>query len=86
MCLGRGDQARGQLSGCPARRRARRRPASSDVIVSEARVSLISLRNRGPRKKTRTKLCENAVGDGTYLADPDFEWEEEVEETKHGGS
>ena len=29
---------------------------------------------------------EDAVGDGTYLADPDFEWEEEVEETKHGGS
>ena len=24
--------------------------------------------------------------DGTYLADPDLEWEEEVEETKHGGS
>ena len=22
----------------------------------------------------------------SYLADPDFEWEEEVEETKHGGS
>ena len=29
---------------------------------------------------------EDAVGDGTYFADPDFEWEEEVEETKHGGS
>ena len=35
---------------------------------------------------------EGAVRDGTYLADPDFEWEEEEEETrdqapsKHGGS
>ena len=29
---------------------------------------------------------EDAVGDGTYFADPNFEWEEEVEETKHGGS
>ena len=32
------------------RRRARRRPASSDAIASEAWVSLISLRNRGPKK------------------------------------
>ena len=31
-------------------------------------------------------LFEDAVGDGTYFADPNFEWEEEVEETKHGGS
>ena len=29
-------------------------------------------------------LFEDAVGDGTYFADPNFEWEEEVEETKHG--
>ena len=35
--------------------------------------------------RTQTQF-EGAVGDGTYLADPDFEWEEEVEETKHGGS
>ena len=31
-------------------------------------------------------LFEDAVGDGTYFADPNCEWEEEVEETKHGGS
>ena len=31
-------------------------------------------------------LFEDAVGDGTYFADPNYEWEEEVEETKHGGS
>ena len=32
-------------------------------------------------------LFEDAVGDGTYFADPNFEWgEEDVEETKHGGS
>ena len=33
-------------------------------------------------------LFKDAVGDGTYFADPNFEWEweEEVEETKHGGS
>ena len=31
-------------------------------------------------------LFEDTVGDGTYFADPNFEWEEEVEETKHGGS
>ena len=30
-------------------------------------------------------LFEDAVGDGTYFADPNFEWEEEVEETKQGG-
>ena len=30
-------------------------------------------------------LFEDAVGDGTYFADPNCEWEEEVEETKHGG-
>ena len=31
-------------------------------------------------------LFEDAVGDGTYFADPNFEWEEEAEETKHGRS
>ena len=36
-------------------------------------------------------LFEDAVGDGTYFADPNFEWEEQVEESrsrrpKHGGS
>ena len=31
-------------------------------------------------------LFEDAVGDGTYFADPNCEWEEEVEETRHGGS
>ena len=31
-------------------------------------------------------LFEDAVGDGTYFTDPNFEWGEEVEETKHGGS
>ena len=31
-------------------------------------------------------LFEDAGGDGTYFADPNCEWEEEVEETKHGGS
>ena len=31
-------------------------------------------------------LFEDAVGDGTYFADPNYEREEEVEETKHGGS
>ena len=36
--------------------------------------------------ESETAQFEDAVGDGTYLADPDFEWEEEVEETKHGGS
>ena len=31
-------------------------------------------------------LFEDTVGDGTYFAEPKFQWEEEVEETKHGGS
>ena len=31
-------------------------------------------------------LFEDAVGDGTYFADPNYEREEEVEEAKHGGS
>ena len=56
-------QARGQLSGFPARRRARRRPASSDAIASEARVSLISLRNRGPKKRRKLEAIEHGEVD-----------------------
>ena len=55
---GRGDQARGQLSGFPAWRRARR-PTSAGVLGSEARVSLIVLRNRGPKRKKSPGLQQN---------------------------
>ena len=35
--------------------------------------------------RSQTQL-EDAVGDGTSLADPGFEWGGEAEETTHGGS
>ena len=46
-------------------------------------MSLGCLRDRAPPPKKT--MFEDAVGDGTYFTNPNFEWGEEVEEAMHGG-
>ena len=76
-------------------RRAQAAAEMSDAIGSESSdadrdtdINLVSspAQPADPAWSRSQALFEDAVGDGTYFADPNCEWEEEVEETKHGGS
>ena len=76
-------------------RRAQAAAEMSDAIGSESSdadrdtdINLVSspAQPPDPAWSRSQALFEDAVGDGTYFTDPNFEWGEEVEETKHGGS